>query len=219
MPKIIVVCANEFDRKLFADILNAAEISALGVENVRAALASAGAEEPDIYVVRVLPPPDGIEDIKLLRQHSDRPVFVLDSPENRSFAVGYLVLGTDDYLTLPMDSEEFVERVKALLRREKPNTAHTLSVGALTLDRDKTDIPQKEFELLWKLAAAAGKTVTRDTIIEDIWGYDFEGNERTIDVHIGRLRERFPPERYGFKIAAVRGVGYRLKLCAPQENA
>jgi DNA-binding response OmpR family regulator len=73
------------------------------------------------------------------------------------------------------------------------------------------DNPKKEFELLYQLASAAGRTSTRDRLIEDVWGYDFEGNERTLDVHINRLRERFPAEKYGFKITTIRGLGYRLE--------
>jgi len=70
----------------------------------------------------------------------------------------------------------------------------------------------KEFELLFKLAGFPGKTFSRDNLIEDVWGYDFDGNERTLDVHIGRLRERFPEEKYGFKITTVRGLGYKLEV-------
>ena len=70
----------------------------------------------------------------------------------------------------------------------------------------------KEFELLFKLGSMTGKTLTRDQLIEDVWGYDFEGNERTLDVHISRLRERFPSEIYKFKITTIRGLGYRLEV-------
>jgi two-component system OmpR family response regulator len=73
-------------------------------------------------------------------------------------------------------------------------------------------LPLKEFELLFKLASYPGKTLSRDQLIEDIWGYDFEGNERTLDVHINRLRDRFPEERYAFKIRTIRGLGYRLEV-------
>ncbi len=79
-------------------------------------------------------------------------------------------------------------------------------------DGGQNDIPRKEFELLFKLGSSPGKTFTRDQLIEDVWGYDFEGNERTLDVHINRLRERFPADRYRFKITTVRGLGYRLEV-------
>ena len=73
-------------------------------------------------------------------------------------------------------------------------------------------LPLKEFELLFKLASYPGRTFAREQLIEDIWGYDFQGNDRTLDVHINRLRERFPEEEYSFKITTIRGLGYRLEL-------
>ena len=130
-------------------------------------------------------------------------------------------LGTDDYLTKPFETAELIIRVKALLRRYKIPSSEVLSVGKLTVDNNShtiyidseraEDIPLKEFEVLYKLARSQGKIIPRDDFIEAIWGCDFEGNERTLDVHINRLRERFPTEQYGFKITAIRGIGYRLE--------
>ncbi|MCG6197409.1 winged helix-turn-helix domain-containing protein, partial [Anoxybacillus sp. LAT_38] len=73
-------------------------------------------------------------------------------------------------------------------------------------------LPLKEFELLFKLASYPGKTFSREQLIEQIWGYDYEGDERTVDVHIKRLRERFPEERHSFRISTIRGLGYRLEV-------
>ncbi|MMZ65353.1 Heme response regulator HssR [compost metagenome] len=73
-------------------------------------------------------------------------------------------------------------------------------------------MPLKEFELLFRLGSNSGRTLTREQLIEEIWGYDYEGNERTLDVHINRLREKFPEEKHGFRIRAVRGLGYRLEV-------
>lgn len=75
----------------------------------------------------------------------------------------------------------------------------------------KMDIPMKEYELLFKLASYPGKTLSRSQLIEDVWGFDFDGNERTLDVHINRLRDRFPPKMFYFKITTIRGLGYRLE--------
>jgi len=80
------------------------------------------------------------------------------------------------------------------------------------VDGQSTSLPLKEFELLFKLASYPGKTLSREQLIEEIWGYDFDGNERTVDVHINRLRERFPEDRHSFRIATVRGLGYRLEV-------
>jgi two-component system, OmpR family, response regulator len=82
----------------------------------------------------------------------------------------------------------------------------------VTAGEEKITLPLKEFELLFKLAGHPGRTFSRDTLIEDIWGYDFEGNERTLDVHINRLRQRFPEEKNAIKITTIRGLGYRLEV-------
>jgi DNA-binding response OmpR family regulator len=77
---------------------------------------------------------------------------------------------------------------------------------------ERVTLPLKEYELLFKLASYPGKTFSRDQLIEDIWGYDFEGNERTLDVHINRLRERFPEKEHSFRIKTIRGLGYRMEV-------
>jgi DNA-binding response OmpR family regulator len=129
-------------------------------------------------------------------------------------------LGTDDYLVKPFEPLELVMRVKALLKRYRIATSQTIQVGELYMDRKTFEVringeaitlPLKEFELLFKLGSYPGKTFSRDQLIEDIWGYNYEGNERTLDVHINRLRERFPDERYSFRIKTIRGLGYRLE--------
>jgi DNA-binding response OmpR family regulator len=130
-------------------------------------------------------------------------------------------LGTDDYLVKPFEPVELVMRVKALLKRYRIATARTVQVGDLFMDQktfevrvggERLTLPLKEFELLFKLASYQGQTLSRDQLIEAIWGYDFEGNERTLDVHINRLRQRFPEERHAFKIRTIRGLGYRLEV-------
>lgn len=96
-----------------------------------------------------------------------------------------------------------------------------IQIGDLYLNRktyetivgnEKLTLPLKEFELLFELASRPGKTVPREQLIEDIWGYDFDGDERTLDVHVHRLRERFPEEKHSFRIKTIRGLGYRLEV-------
>lgn len=129
-------------------------------------------------------------------------------------------LGTDDYLTKPFEIDELLVRIKALLRRYKVAASRSINIGNLVMDKssytvisnnDQFDIPMKEFELLFMLGSYPGKTLSRDRLIEEVWGLDFEGNERTLDVHINRLRERFQSDIYKFKITTIRGLGYRLE--------
>jgi DNA-binding response OmpR family regulator len=130
-------------------------------------------------------------------------------------------LGADDYLTKPFDPKELVMRVKALLRRYEINTSGTIEVGSLRLDRSSftmetggrlETLPKKEFELLFTLAEAVGRLLTREYLIDNIWGFDFDGNERTLDVHIGRLREKLARKDSGVIIRTIRGLGYRLEV-------
>ncbi|CAK4820355.1 unnamed protein product [Aphanomyces euteiches] len=129
--------------------------------------------------------------------------------------------GTDDYLVKPFEPQELLVRVKAVLKRYRIAVSQTVQFGELILDRKTFEIsigsqvlnlPLKEFELLFKLASYPGKTFSREQLIEQIWGYDYEGDERTVDVHIKRVRERFPEDQHSFKISTIRGLGYRLEV-------
>jgi DNA-binding response OmpR family regulator len=174
---------------------------------------------PDLCVIDLMMPNmDGYELCRNLRKYYDNmPVLMLTAKAELSAKAAGFDAGTDDYLTKPFEGDELLMRVRALLRRYKIEASNSVQIGNVTIDRNSysvsgEDIPRKEFELLFKLAGFPGRTFSRDNLIEDIWGYDFEGNERTLDVHIGRLRERFPAETSGFKITTVRGLGYRLEV-------
>ncbi|MDR1271799.1 MAG: response regulator transcription factor, partial [Clostridiales Family XIII bacterium] len=191
-------------------------------EDGRDALAKLGVEKIAMCILDVMMPGmDGFEFCKAAqRYYPDMPILMLTAKSETASKVQGLMLGADDYLVKPFEQQEFIARVKALLRRYNAVSAMQIDVGRIMLDRDslavrdgeeRFEIPMKEFELLFELGAAKGKTLSRDRLIEDIWGFDFDGNERTLDVHIGRLRERFPEEKYGFKIVTVRGLGYRLE--------
>jgi DNA-binding response OmpR family regulator len=183
------------------------------------------AENPDLAIVDLMMPNmDGFELCRKLRRYYENlPVLMLTAKSELSSKVKGFELGADDYLTKPFEGDELIMRVRALLRRYKIETSQVIQIGSIVIDRNsrsvtvngaREDIPMKEFDLLFKLAGFPGRTFPRDQLIEDVLGFDFEGNERTLDVHIGRLRERFPEEDVCFKITTVRGLGYRLEVTA-----
>ncbi len=223
MAVILVIDDDPYIRELVSTLLRNEGFSIQEASNGREALQKLGDTKIDLCVLDLMMPEmDGYEFCRYARQYyGDLPIVMLTAKGELSQKVKGFELGTDDYLTKPFEGIELVMRVKALLKRYKVNISEAEEIGALTLDKtsyavycagEQTDIPMKEFELLFKLGSRPGKTFTRDELIEDIWGYDFDGNERTLDVHINRLRERYPSERYGFKITTVRGLGYRLEV-------
>ncbi len=176
----------------------------------------------DMAVMDVMMPNmDGFTACEEIRKFSDLPLLLLTAKGETMHKVKGFRLGSDDYVVKPFDPLELVARVRALLKRYRITVSKTVQIGNLVLDKGayqvccdegRRTLPLKEFELLFKLGSYPGKTFSRDDLIEDIWGFDYAGNERTVDVHIKRLRERFPDDKYGFKISTVRGLGYRLEV-------
>ncbi len=175
----------------------------------------------DLAIIDVMMPNlDGWELCRKMRQTYDFPILMLTAKGETSQIVKGFELGSDDYLVKPFEPVVLIARVKALLKRYQISAAQSVGIGRLRMNRKTYEVssvygevtlPLKEFELLFKLGSYPGQTLTRDRLIEEIWGYDFEGNERTLDVHINRLRERFAPDKYGFVIRTIRGLGYRLE--------
>lgn len=175
----------------------------------------------DLAIIDVMMPNlDGWELCRKMRQAYDFPILMLTAKGETSQIVKGFELGSDDYLVKPFEPVVLIARVKALLKRYQISAAQSVTVGRLRMNRKTYEVsseygeitlPLKEFELLFKLGSYPGQTLTRDRLIEEIWGYDFEGNERTLDVHINRLRERFNQDNYGFVIRTIRGLGYRLE--------
>ncbi|MGE7879631.1 response regulator [Peribacillus muralis] len=168
----------------------------------------------------MMPNMDGWQLCKELREFSDIPVLMLTAKGETSQKVKGFELGADDYLVKPFEPIELVLRIKALLKRYKITSSQTLNIGDLQMNRNthqlsfkgvEYTIPLKEFEVLFKLGSYPGKTFSREELIEDIWGYDYEGDERTVDVHIKRVRERFPESEFPFRIRTIWGLGYRLE--------
>jgi len=188
------------------------------------ALAKLETLKADLVILDVMMPNmDGWELLHELRAYYDIPSLMLTAKGETAQKIKGFQLGTDDYLVKPFEPLELVARVKALLKRYRIATSQTVQIGELRMDRktyevtvhgESLTLPLKEFELLFKLASYPGRTFSRDQLIEDIWGYDFAGNERTLDVHINRLRERFPEDKHSFRIRTIRGLGYRLEVAS-----
>ena len=149
------------------------------------------------------------------------PILMLTAKGEIAQKVKGFNLGADDYLVKPFAPAELVVRVKVLLKRYQIALSNQIEIGNVVIDREHfkvsignedIDLPLKEFELLFKLAMHPSKTFSREQLIEDIWGFDYEGDERTVDVHIKRLRQRFSQEDCPFKITTIRGLGYRLEV-------
>ena len=223
MSKIMIVDDDPYIRELVSALLKNNGFEFCGAKDGRDALERITDENPDLMIIDLMMPNmDGYVLCRKLRQYyEDMPILMLTAKGDMSAKGKGFEAGTDDYLVKPFEGDELIMRVKALLRRYKIEASQVIQIGNATIDKNSftvmvggtcEDIPMKEFELLFKLAGFPGRTFTRDQLIEDIWGYDFDGNERTLDVHISRLRERFPAEHAGFKITTVRGLGYRLEV-------
>jgi DNA-binding response OmpR family regulator len=177
----------------------------------------------DLVIMDIMMPKmDGWVLCRSLREFGDMPILMVSAKGEATDRIKGLKLGTDDYLVKPFDPVELVLRVKALLKRYRISTSSVIQLGDVTLDRNSyqviykngntVTIPMKEFELLYKLGNYPGQLFTRESLIEEIWGMDYEGDERTVDVHIKRLRERFAEFESCFRIVTIRGLGYRLEV-------
>lgn len=221
MSKILIVDDDPNIRELVALFLRNEGFSVAEATDGLDALSQLTNFKADLVILDIMMPQmDGWELCRQLRAAYDIPLLMLTAKGETSQKVKGFELGTDDYLVKPFEAPELVARVKALLKRYRIAASQTIQLGSLFMDRktfeitvqgERLTLPLKEFELLFKLASYPGQTLSRDQLIEDIWGYDFEGNERTLDVHINRLRERFPEATHDFKITTIRGLGYRLE--------
>ena len=223
MNKILVVDDDAYIRRLVSTILNEAGFDVYEAADGRDALLKLDEKRIDLCVVDIMMPNmDGLDFCRNARNYyKDMPIFMLTAKSEIGSKIESYGSGADDYLTKPFEAEELLLRIRALLKRYKIASQQTIAIGALTVDStshmvsangERLSIPLREFELLFKLGSFPGKTLSRNQLIEDIWGFDFDGNERTLDVHVGRLRDRFPPERFGFQILTIRSLGYRLEV-------
>lgn len=178
----------------------------------------------------MLPGLDGLQVLKEIRKTSKVPVIMLTAKDETFDKVLGLELGADDYITKPFETKELVARVKAVLRRapaaeEKPadnddtmrfpQLTISLSRYEVTYEGRELEMPPKELEVLYYLASHPNMVFTREQLLERVWGFDFFGDSRTVDVHIKRLREKLPEcEKYGWEIHTVWRVGYKFEYKA-----
>ena len=167
----------------------------------------------------MLPGRDGIEVLKHIRKSSDIPVIMLTAKGEVFDKVLALELGADDYMVKPIELDEMILRIESVLRRAKISNENKLTIGEVILDYNKLTItknestiilPKKEFYLLFKLLSYPKQIFTRIQLMEEIWGIDIESDERTVDVHIKRIREKLM-DFDEFKIVTVRGLGYKAE--------
>ena len=223
MPSILVADDHENIRNLIAVYLNRAgyqvHLAADGVQ----ALEILEKTYIDLLIADIMMPRlDGYGLIKELRDaRYALPILIITAKERIEDKIQGFQAGTDDYMVKPIDFDEMLLRVAALLRRAKIANEHRIVIGDVILESDAlsvrtpddtTTLPPKEFFLLFKLLSYPQKIFTRRDLMDEIWGMDHETDERTVDVHIKRLRERFDylPD---FKIVTVRGLGYKAEKC------
>ncbi|MCR3760805.1 response regulator transcription factor [Clostridium felsineum] len=179
--------------------------------------------KPDIVLLDImLPQEDGIDVLKWIRKADNTPVIMLTAKGETFDKVLTLELGADDYIVKPFEPKELVARVKAVLRRANSENVSSqvlnfnglrIDMGSYTVIYNDEDVkmPPKEFELLYYLANNKNKVFTREQLLCEVWGYDYPGDSRTVDVHVKRLREKLH-EGNGWDIQTVWGVGYKFEV-------
>ena len=219
MFNILVVEDDAELNRLFCTVLEKNGYNPIGAPDGEAALDIMQSEYIDLIITDIMMPRlDGFQLTESLR-HTDRttPVLLITAKDSFGDKQRGFLSGADDYMVKPVDVEEMLLRVGALLRRARIISDHLQVVGSTVLDYDaltvtvgkkETVLPQKEFYLLYKLLSAPGHIFTRQQLMDEIWGMESETEARTVDVHINRLRERFR-DCTDFSIVTVRGLGYK----------
>lgn len=220
--RIMVVDDDRDIRRLVEGILNKEGFLTVGAETGADALKKILTSKPDLVILDLqLPDKDGFEICKILRSDPSTryiPVVFLTVQNVDSYKIAGLEIGADDYITKPFNQTELVARVKAVLRRVewKDNKDTAMKDGALSVDLEKhtvfsdgriLDLSPKEYDLLVSLLRNQGKVMTRQELSETVWGHEYFGNTRTVDVHVGRLRKKLG--KSGDKIKTVERIGYR----------
>ena len=224
MTSILVVEDDENTRKLMEAVLTQNGYEVVTAGDGVDALEKMDDHHVDLIVLDLMMPRmDGYEFTETLRQcDCNLPILMVTAKEAPADKKKGFIVGTDDYMVKPVDEEEMLLRIAALLRRSRIFNEHRLTVGTTVLDYDALtvtqngdaqELPKKEFMLIFKLLSYPNKIFTRRSLMDEIWDMNSETDERTVDVHINRLRERFHTNN-DFKIITVRGLGYKAVIKA-----
>lgn len=228
--KILIVDDDENIAELISLYLTKECFDTKMVYDGESALLAFDSYQPNLILLDLmLPGIDGYQVCRELRMRSNVPIIMLSAKGEVFDKVLGLELGADDYIMKPFDSKEMVARVKAVLRRyqavpdpvapveptgkyvEYPGIVINLTNYSVTLDGAKVEMPPKELELLYFLASSPNQVFTREQLLDQIWGYEYVGDTRTVDVHIKRIREKLS-EHDGWSLATVWGIGYKFEV-------
>lgn len=220
MTHILIVEDDSDICQLYSRVLTKNGYQVTGVANGQMALDAIDQNYYDLIISDIMMPVmNGYELVRELRENGcNIPVMMITAKDAFDDKRQGFLSGTDDYMVKPIDVDEMVLRVGALLRRSKIINDRSLTIGGTVMDMDAFSVtadgetqtlPQKEFMLLYKLASYPGKIFTRNQLMDEIWGYDSPSDTHTVDVHVGRLRDRFRDNR-DFKIVTIRGVGFKV---------
>ncbi|MGF7049528.1 DNA-binding response OmpR family regulator [Paenibacillus sp. DS2015] len=225
MKNLLIADDDHHIRTLLRHVLTREGYLVLEAADGREAIQKLKEATVDLAIVDIMMPHvDGLQLCQYIRGTYDIPIILLTARQQLSDKEQGYLHGTDDYVTKPFEPEELLYRIKALFRRYSIASDDKIRLNRLVIDRKNYEIsdgndvlllPVKEFELLAQLAQYPGRLFSRSELIELVWGTDYEGDERTVDVHIKRLRQRFIDYQDDFIIRTVRGIGYKVEMISP----
>lgn len=223
MPKKILIVEDEANiRELLRLYLEREGYTVLEAENGVEGIKKWKSDKPDMLLLDVmLPVMDGWAVCREIRAESDVPIIMLTAKGETADRVSGLEMGADDYIVKPLEMPEVIARVRAVFRRMAPDDApEKLSFDNLVIDKQaydlvikgkRVDAPPKEIELLYFLASSPNRVFTRAQLLDDVWGFDYFGDTRTVDVHVKRLREKLEGVSDKWELKTVWGVGYKFE--------
>ena len=222
--KVLIVEDEQSISNFISMVLNANGYDTIIVGSGEEALTMIASHCPDLIVLDLgLPDMDVMEVLKSVRKWSNLPVVVVSARNHEHDKVDALDYGADDYLVKPFEMKELMARINAVLRRSEipDDTKKRLTFDKLVIDLDsyellvdgrKIDTPPKELELLYHLASTPNRVYTRNQLLDEVWGFDYFGDSRTVDVHIKRLREKVEGVSDQWELKTVWGVGYKFEV-------